>query len=428
MLLVGNKADLKNTTQASGNNQQGGAVEEIANKINREFHEVEMWLECSAKNMTNTNDLLFYAQKSAVCPQRVIFDSANGQLTEGCRAALQRIFTLCDKDGDGVLNDRELNDFEVACFGTSLEPQELEGVKNMVRARCPHGVTARGLNGVGFLALQSIFIHDSQPEIPWSVLRKFGYGLDLKLTDEFLNPPINVSGDQSAELSNLGITFFTELFHRYDQDHDGALNSAELENLFATTPGLPWEKTFSENTHTDPSGNITLRGFLSLWNMTTLLDFSTTLHYLAYLGCENPKDALQFPHRTIGNSKNNPAVLPGMVMCYVLGPVGSGKTALLKSFLEKPFSDIYVPTSVPFSATDTVPEPLGTIPPVQRYLTVTIHPWRQLEGGDRAKRGAWGGGGGGGGSRKRAVGGNVDGWRGREGGWRGSQVEREVHG
>lgn len=350
VLLVGNKADLKPNVQIVLLKQQ----EEIANKIMRDFQEVEVWLDCSAKTMMNTPDLLFYAQKSSVCPLRAIFDSAKGQLTDPCKVAFQRIFRLCDKDGDGILSDSELNAFQEECFGGSLQPEELKSVKSMVSGRCPQGITSEGLNVTGFQFLQTIFIHDSQPEMPWTVLRKYGYGLDLQLTEEFLNPVVHVSAEQSAELSSSGLQFFTTLFNRFDRDKDSALNSVELENLFATTPGIPWGKSFSENTITDFNGNVTLRGFLALWNMTTLLDYATTLRYLACLGCESPKEALVFPHKTANQKANKSSSITDVLLCYVFGASGTGKTALLKSFIEKPFYDVHIPTTVPYAVANSV--------------------------------------------------------------------------
>lgn len=35
------------------------------------------------------------------------------QLTPKCKQALQRIFKICDQDNDGVLNDREIYQFQV---------------------------------------------------------------------------------------------------------------------------------------------------------------------------------------------------------------------------------------------------------------------------------------------------------------------------
>ena len=343
-------------------------------------------MDCSAKTMMNTNDLLFYAQKSAVCPLRAIFDSSRGQLTEACKKALERIFKLCDKDVDGVLNDAELNTFQEVCYGGSLQPHELESVKNMVRGRCPQGVVPEGLNLLGFQFLQTIFIHDSKPEMPWTVLRKFGYGLDLELTEEYLNPVVHVAPEQSAELSNTGIQFFTTLFHRYDTDRDSALSPSELDNLFSTTKGIPWSKTFTEDTITDFNGNVILRGFLALWNMTTQIDHSITLSYLSQLGCEAPKEALRFIYKSASGAKANAS--PGVstvLLCYVFGAGAVGKTSLLKSFIEKPFYDVHVPSDAPYSVANTVSVPPsgrsrvsqpGHASPAgsEKYLVVLPHP------------------------------------------------------
>lgn len=38
---------------------------------------------------------------------------------------------------DGVLNDRELNEFQVQCFSAPLQPEELAGVKKVVAQKMP---------------------------------------------------------------------------------------------------------------------------------------------------------------------------------------------------------------------------------------------------------------------------------------------------
>ena len=45
-------------------------------------------------------------------------------LTSKCQHALKRIFRLCDTDHDGVLNDAELNAFQMACFNAPLQVSE----------------------------------------------------------------------------------------------------------------------------------------------------------------------------------------------------------------------------------------------------------------------------------------------------------------
>lgn len=38
---------------------------------------------------------------------------------------------------DGVLNDTELNEFQVQCFSAPLQPEELAGVKKVVAQKMP---------------------------------------------------------------------------------------------------------------------------------------------------------------------------------------------------------------------------------------------------------------------------------------------------
>lgn len=98
-----------------------------------------------------------------------------------CVKALTRIFKVSDLDNDGILNDNELNFFQVnhvrtcvmntaririhktepatysklwvilcvpskrTCFNAPLEPQALEDVKNVVRKNLTNGVCDNGL-------------------------------------------------------------------------------------------------------------------------------------------------------------------------------------------------------------------------------------------------------------------------------------------
>lgn len=111
----------------------------------------------------------------------------DSQMKSLCVKALTRIFKVSDLDNDGILNDNELNFFQVSqlidchawqcwqkvqyvqklfasfdnngvfvcsqrtCFNTPLEPQALEDVKNVVRKNlndgvCDNGLTLKGRN------------------------------------------------------------------------------------------------------------------------------------------------------------------------------------------------------------------------------------------------------------------------------------------
>ena len=153
-MLVGNKADLRSDGPLPFESQ----AEETVHTAMREFKEVETWLECSAKNMLHVQEVFFFAQKAVMYPQGVLFDQATGRLTHKCMAALNRIYHLCDIDSDGVLDDEELNEFQFKCFGARLTEEELQGVKDVVVAECPQGVTERGLTAPGFIFLHLLFI------------------------------------------------------------------------------------------------------------------------------------------------------------------------------------------------------------------------------------------------------------------------------
>jgi Ras family protein T1 len=106
----------------------------------------------------------------------------------------------------------------------------------MVREHAEGGVRDGGLTEAGFLYLHTIFIQRGRLETTWTVLRKFGYGEDLRLTEVFLYPKcvsitrlsqrawlmsisfrFDVPYDCSVELSQQGYQFFTNIFETFDK-------------------------------------------------------------------------------------------------------------------------------------------------------------------------------------------------------------------
>ncbi|KAK4686292.1 phosphatidylglycerol phospholipase C, partial [Tremellales sp. Uapishka_1] len=284
-----------------------------------------------------------------------------------CTEALRRIFRISDIDKDGLLNAVELNQFQQKCFSTPLQSQELEGILNLIRSYDPSLVlplpssystpstplpgqnqafsfspVSEGITEMGFLYLHTIFVQQGRMETTWTVLRKFGYGEGLDLREEFLLPRFDVPYDCSVELSPLGNQFLTDIFEAYDKDQDGALSQQELDHLFSTSPGNPWTgHGFPDTTITDEAGKVTLQGWLAQWSMTTLLDHRTTLNYLAYLGySSSPATDLPTPTalqvtRPRKQDRRQRKVTRSVFLCYVLGATGSGKTSLLRSFVNK---------------------------------------------------------------------------------------------
>ncbi|PBK97614.1 mitochondrial Rho GTPase [Armillaria gallica] len=350
VILVGNKIDLR------GGEVTNEALEDEIIPIMNEFKALETCVECSAKMPLNVSEVFYFAQKAVLHPTAPLYDSRDHVLKPACVKALRRIFKLCDTDKDGILDPAELNEFQRKCFDAPLQLQELEGIREMVREHAEGGVRDGGLTEDGFLYLHTIFIQRGRLETTWTVLRKFGYAEDLRLTEAFLSPKFDVPPDCSVELSPLGYQFLTDLFETCDKDQDGALKSSELEAVFSTTPGNPWAtQKFPDTTLTDDTGAVTLQGWLAQWSMTTLLDHKTTLAYLAYLGYpDEPRtSALQITRaRKIDRRKGK--VLRNVFLCYLCGAAGSGKTSLLRAFIGKPFRETYEPTTKPISVVNAV--------------------------------------------------------------------------
>ncbi|KAI9003165.1 P-loop containing nucleoside triphosphate hydrolase protein [Gaertneriomyces semiglobifer] len=349
VVLVGNKIDVR------GKDVTNDALEEQIMPIMNEYKEVETCVECSAKTPLNVSEVFYFAQKAVLHPTAPLYDSREHTLKPACIEALRRIFKLCDLDKDGILDDEEVNEFQNKCFGAPLQRQELESVKEVVRENEPDGVVRGGLTEIGFLFLNTLFIQRGRLETTWAVLRRFGYGDDLSLREEFLCPPFEVPPGCSVELSSDGYKFFIDLFQTFDQDKDGALKLSELTALFSTAPGNPWENGgFPGTTLTDESGAVTLQGFLAQWSMTTLLDHTTTLAYLAYLGFNGDSTTALKVTRPRKADRRRGKVQRNVFLCYVFGATGSGKTALLRSLVNKPFTETYSPTARPYSVVNSV--------------------------------------------------------------------------
>ncbi|KAK0707559.1 EF hand associated-domain-containing protein [Lasiosphaeris hirsuta] len=356
VVLCANKSDLT----AEGSFAQ--VVEEEMLPVMAEFREIDSCIRSSAKEHRNVVEVFYLCQKAVTHPIAPLYDHKEGQLKPACVEALKRIFYLCDKDQDGYLNDQEMRDFQEKSFEKPLLPEELDNIKQTVGKAVPGSATERGIDQRGFLQLNKLYAEKGRHETIWIILRKHHYTDSLSLEDNFLHPRFEVPDYASAELSPAGYRFFMDLFLTFDKDNDGGLNDQELTALFAPTPGLPssWsEMAFPSSTVRNEAGHITLQGWLAQWSMTTFLEPKITLEYLAYLGFEAPNSrnlttaALKITkprkrRRRPGRVERN------VVLCYLLGSSGAGKSSLLDSFLNRPFDSLYHPTIKPRRAVNSV--------------------------------------------------------------------------
>ncbi|KKA26404.1 hypothetical protein TD95_001400 [Thielaviopsis punctulata] len=355
VVLCANKSDHSPTT----NTQQ--VVEDEMLPVMTEFREIDSCIRTSAKEHHNVNEVFFLCQKAVTHPIAPLFDYKEGNLKPLCVSALTRIFYLCDRDQDGYLNDTEMLHLQEKCFEKDLSPDDLANIKLTVSKLVPETDPEKGVNLYGWLQLNKMYAEKGRHETIWIILRNYHYTDSLSLADSFLRPKFEVPEYSSAELSPSGYSFFVDRFLLFDKDTDGGLNDAELNALFAPTPGLPasWTDAALASTVRNESGNITLQGWLALWSMTTFIEPKTTLQYLAYLGYEpaDPKDSITVALKITKARKRRRRpgrVERNVVMCYVVGAAGSGKSSLLDAFLSRPLDDIYHPTIKPRRAVNSV--------------------------------------------------------------------------
>ncbi|KAL8236270.1 hypothetical protein R6Q59_017351 [Mikania micrantha] len=335
-------------------------LERMMGPIMQQFNEIETCIECSAANLVEVAEVFYYAQKAVLHPTAPLFDQESQTLKPRCIRAMKRIFILSDLDKDSVLNDSELNHFQVKCFNAPLNPNETEDVKRVVRDNLPKGINHLGLTLDGFLYLHSLFIAKGRLETTWTVLREFGYNDDLELLKEKLPVPSAKAPDQSVELTTEALDFLKGIFSLFDSNKDGALEDFELDELFSTAPESPWdEDPYKDSMERTELGNVTLSGFLSQWDLMTLLDPPQSLAYLLYLGYTGDLSRAFRVTRKRSLDFKKQHTDRRVFQCFLFGPKNAGKSALLTSFVGRPFQDNYTLTNNQCYTVNTVDQLQG---------------------------------------------------------------------
>ncbi|CAJ2628683.1 unnamed protein product [Trifolium pratense] len=338
VIVVGCRLDLRDeNAQVS--------LEQVMSPIMQQFREIETCIECSASRHIQVPEVFYYAQKAVLHPTAPLFDQETQTLKPRCVRALKRIFILCDIDRDGALSDAELNDFQVKCFNAPLQPSEIIGVKKVVQDKLSEGVNERGLTLTGFLFLHALFIEKGRLETTWTVLRKFGYNDEIKLADDLI-PSFKYAHDQSVELTNEAIDFLKTTFDAYDADFDGMLRPREIDELFSTAPESPWiGNLYEDAAERNAFQGLSQDAFLSEWALMTLLNPTFSLENLIYIGyAGEPSSAIRVTRKRRTDRKKQHSDR-NVLQCFVFGPRNAGKSALLNSFIGRPYTEAYNPTN-----------------------------------------------------------------------------------
>lgn len=184
IVIVANKMDsvvAPNVTQ-----------DQVISSLILSHSQIETCVLCSAKTLKNVPEVFYYAQKSVLYPTWPCYDVDKKKLTDQAVKCLTRVFRLCDHDNDGLLNDKELNEFQIKSFGISLNSGSLQEVKSLLsNTNNPTASNEHLANNqitlTGFLFLHSLFFKKGRQETSWTVLKKFGYDRNLSLSRDYLN-------------------------------------------------------------------------------------------------------------------------------------------------------------------------------------------------------------------------------------------------
>ncbi|XP_022011237.1 mitochondrial Rho GTPase 1 [Helianthus annuus] len=355
VIVAGCKSDLADFKQVIG-------LERVM-PIMKQFREIDIdtCIECSASKRLRISEVFNYAQKAALYPIAPLFDLDARTLKPRCMRALKRIFIICDHDKDGALSDAELNGLQVKCFNAPLQPSEIVGIKRVVQEKLPACVNENGLTLAGFLSLHAIFFENGSPETTWTILRKHGYNNDIRLSENHLLPPVIRTNHQSVQLTSEAVEFLRGVFTLFDSDGDGALNADELDDLFSTAPESPWrEAPYVNAAEKNEIGGLSLDGFLSEWALMSVLDPVLCVENLIYIGyAGDPSSALRVMRkRCVDHTEQNTE--QNVFQCFVFGPKEAGKSSFLHSFVGRPFSEVYMPTTKEQYTVNIVDQPVGT--------------------------------------------------------------------
>jgi Ras family protein T1 len=208
ILIIGNKCDIceKNIVH-----------DQFISSLVSKHPEIETCIVCSAKSFKNVPEVFYYAQKSVLYPTTPLYTIETKELTPKCREALIRIFKLIDFDNDGILDDVEINQFQVKCFGINIQAYALNEVKTVIRKKAVDGLINNNLTLKGFMILNTLFVEKGRHETIWRILKNFGYDRYLNISKEYVGKIQRYDNNCSIELTQKGFEYLKYLFNKYDK-------------------------------------------------------------------------------------------------------------------------------------------------------------------------------------------------------------------
>ncbi|CAK92460.1 unnamed protein product (macronuclear) [Paramecium tetraurelia] len=286
VIIVGNKLDLLGLEE----DRDYHRIFKVIKQLVKDFNSVEMGIECSSIKQQGIYDVINCAQRSFLYPLAPIYSIADKALTEGFKKALTRIFRICDRDGDGVWSDTELEKFQKKVFKRQLDYSDIAGIKDMIEEELHDNSNKTVITLEGFIALQKRGIELMKIQICWTILRFFRYKDDLTLDENiFTNELIfDYDAGQTVELSEIALSKLKQIFEircnsRFQQGN--TLTQQQFDDIFypvmckTNFPHLCQYYPQEQNV-------ITLAQWLAMWNAFSFFNYKEAYKLLCYIGIE----------------------------------------------------------------------------------------------------------------------------------------------
>lgn len=253
---------------------------------------VDICLTSSAKELLNVPDVFYCAQRAVLYPSQPLLDHQRIGLSTKFKKCLHRIFLLCDKDMDGVMNDTELCAFQMSVFDEPLDARDIRVLKQMLQEQSSESLKNDALTLHGFEELLWISTKRKRFRMAWEVLFAFGYGGKLELRQDYIPNIPKRSTDQVFMVSTEGMSFLEDVYRKVDPKDEG-LTIASLASCFSMCTSAVlvrrFLKGFEDGLVCIFGEKIRLEGFLALWSLLIHFELKNAVRLLLYIGCERTK-------------------------------------------------------------------------------------------------------------------------------------------
>jgi len=137
---------------------------------------------CSCISGRNLDQSFEIAHLMIMNPIEPLVCNAGKELTPKFIGVLTEIFEYFDRDSDGVLSDHEIKHLSQIVWNEPLANDTLLNIKDVLFKESELNILNEGVSLKGFCALMHKYIIAGRRDIPWDMIRDFGFDNDLNYT------------------------------------------------------------------------------------------------------------------------------------------------------------------------------------------------------------------------------------------------------